>query len=106
MSGYVKPVDQSPDDNRMIATFQLKHVGLLGVAELQRIANLEVDDDNDLSETADDQRESSGRLKLQDLIESYWNWFFFASNVGALCGYTLVSWLCQVYSGKSCCFVY
>ena len=78
------------------------NIGLLGVAQLQMIANSEVDDDNDLGDTADAERQSSGKLQLQNLIESYWIWFYFTMNAGALCGFTFVSWLFQVCSGNAC----
>ena len=79
---------------------------MLGVAQLQMITHSEVEDDADWSETVDAERESSRELESQNLIESYWNWFFFAMNAGALCGYTFASWLCQVCSGNRCCIVY
>eukprot|EP01084_Bolivina_argentea_P085316 154188_1 len=30
-----------------------------------------------------------------ELIQSYWNWFYFTINAGALISYTLISYLCQ-----------
>ena len=72
-------------------------IGLLGAAQLEGIANL-VNDDEDLSETADaDQKESTPNSNGQHLIESYWNWFYFAMYAAALVSYTGISYLCQVH---------
>ena len=34
-------------------------------------------------------------VRIEDALQSYWNWFYFIVNVGALIAYTLVAWVCQ-----------
>ena len=81
-------------------------VGLFGAAQLHSIAHplahevTESDNvvsyDASLSEAA--QQQSDVESEARQMIESYWNWFYFAINAGALISYTGISYLCQVLS--------
>ena len=71
--------------------------GLLAAAQLPNTLDPVVSDDEDSRDTAlAAQRESTAELETRNLIESYWNWFYFAMNMGALFSYTFISYLCQV----------
>ena len=37
----------------------------------------------------------NSELNAAELIQTYWNWFYFVINAGALISYTLISYLCQ-----------
>jgi len=67
-------------------------VGLLGVAQLEIIANPIQNDDHGVV------REPGDSFDGQRVIESYWNWFKFAVNMGSLISYTVISYLCQEVS--------
>jgi len=37
----------------------------------------------------------ASEMSSAELVQSYWNWFYFTINAGALISYTLISYLCQ-----------
>lgn len=84
-------------------------VGLFGAAQLHSIAHPLVHEvtesdnvvsyDPSLSDAA--QQQSDAESEARQLIESYWNWFYFAINAGALISYTGISYLCQVQIGPN-----
>ena len=73
-------------------------VGLFGAAQLPTVDNT-MNNEDDMSNTADaDPRESNhsnADYESQNLIESYWNWFYFAMSGGPLISYTFITYLCQ-----------
>ena len=72
-------------------------IGLLGAIQLENIAN-PVHDSENLGETENtDQHVSNADSESKHLIESYWNWFYFALYAAALVSYTGISYLCQVH---------
>ena len=89
------------------------NVGIFGADQLHQITNSEIEamnapglaaseSDNvvtyDMSAAAMDAEVADRELMKQELVASYWNWFYFVINAGALISYTLISFLCQVLS--------
>ena len=73
------------------------NVGVFGADQLYDFSvmqnNFDNDDNNDNNNNNNNNNDTL--TTSAELVQSYWNWFYFTINAGALISYTLISYLCQ-----------
>jgi len=72
------------------------NVGIFGADQLHAISANSQNNDNNINSDSDNLEQNIQQNNIYTaLVQSYWNWFYFAINAGALISYSLIAYLCQ-----------